>query len=155
MTKRAEVTSIPRARGFDQSLGFARDGYDFITRQCEQPGSDIFHGRLMLRPVVCMRGAPAAELFYASGRFTRVGAMPVTILMLLQDFGSVQLLEGDAHRHRKAMFRAIGATDSAERLADHFKQEWDKALPRWQKAQRIVLFDEVEAMLTRAGASWA
>jgi fatty-acid peroxygenase len=155
MTKRTAATSIPRARGFDQSLRFARDGYDFVTKQCEQLGSDIFNGRLMLRPVICMRGAPAAELFYASSRFTRVGAMPVTILMLLQDFGSVQLLEGDAHRHRKGMFRAMGAPDAAEQLARYFKQAWDKALPRWKQAQRIVLFDEMEEMLTRAGASWA
>jgi fatty-acid peroxygenase len=155
MTKRAGTLNIPRASGFDQSLRFARDGYDFISKQCELLGSDIFRGRLMLRPVICMRGAAAAELFYASGRFTRMGAMPVTVLMLLQDFGSVHLLEGRAHRHRKAMFRAIAAPDAAGRLADHFKQEWDKALPRWQKVQRIVLFDEMEAMLTRAGASWA
>jgi fatty-acid peroxygenase len=68
--------TVPRARGFDHSLLFLRDGYDFITRQCETLGTDVFQGRLMLRSVICMRGAPAAELFYASGKFTRVGAMP-------------------------------------------------------------------------------
>jgi fatty-acid peroxygenase len=146
--------TVPRARGIDQSLLFLRDGYDFITKQCEALGSDIFQGRLMLRNVICMRGAPAAELFYSSGKFTRVGAMPVTILMLLQDFGSVQLLHGSAHRHRKAMFLEIGRPQAAEHLAEHFAQEWQKALPRWQREQRIILFDEMEAMLTRCGAAW-
>jgi fatty-acid peroxygenase len=155
VTALAASRAIPRAAGFDQSLAFARDGYDFITKQCEALGSDIFQGRLMLRRVICMRGAPAAELFYASERFTRVGAMPITILMLLQDFGSVQLLEGKAHRHRKAMFRNLGTPDAAQRLADQFKQAWDNALPRWQRSKRIVLFDEMEAMLTRVGAAWA
>jgi fatty-acid peroxygenase len=155
VTALAAPRVIPSAAGFDQSLAFARDGYDFITKQCEALGSDIFQGRLMLRRVICMRGAPAAELFYSSERFTRVGAMPITILMLLQDFGSVQLLEGKAHRHRKAMFRNIGTPDAAQRLADQFKQAWNKTLPRWQRSQRIVLFDEMEAMLTRVGAVWA
>ena len=62
--------TIPRAPGFDQSLHFVRDGYDFIARQCDALGTDIFQGRLMLRNVVCMRGAPAAELLYGSDKFT-------------------------------------------------------------------------------------
>jgi fatty-acid peroxygenase len=147
--------TIPRAPGFDQSLHFVRDGYDFIARQCDALGTDIFQGRLMLRNVVCMRGAAAAELAYDSDKFTRVGAMPITILMLLQDFGSVQLLHGDAHRHRKAMFLEIGRPQAAAALAAHFIQEWEKALPRWKRAPRIVLFPEMEAMLTRCGAAWA
>jgi fatty-acid peroxygenase len=81
--------------------------------------------------------------------------MPITILMLLQDFGSVQLLEGKAHRHRKAMFRNLGNPDAAQRLADQFKQAWDNALPQWQRSKRVVLFDEMEAMLTRVGPAWA
>jgi hypothetical protein len=136
--------TIPRARGFDQSLLFARDGYDFITKQCEALGTDIFQARLMLGNVICMRGSPAAELFYASGKFTRVGAMPITILMLLQDFGSVQLLHGHAHRHRKAMFLDIGRPQAAASLAGSFIQEWERALPRWKRAGRIVLFPEME-----------
>ena len=109
----------------------------------------------MLRNVICMRGSPAAELFYASEKFTRVGAMPITILMLLQDFGSVQLLHGDAHRHRKAMFLDIGRPQAATSLAASFIQEWTRALPRWKRTGRIVLFPEMEAMLTRCGSAWA
>jgi fatty-acid peroxygenase len=147
--------TVPHARGFDQSLLIVRDGYDFITKQCEALGSDIFRGRLMLRNVICMRGSAAAELFYSSGKFTRVGAMPITILMLLQDFGSVQLLDDDAHRHRKAMFLEVGRAQDAKRLADHFARERSQTLPRWEHAERIVLFEEMEAMLTHCGAAWA
>ena len=81
--------------------------------------------------------------------------MPITILMLLQDFGSVQLLEGKAHRHRKAMFRNIGTDGAAQRLADEFQRAWNQTLPRLQRANRIILFHEMEALLTRVGAAWA
>jgi fatty-acid peroxygenase len=105
---------MPRARGFDHSYAFLREGYDFIGNRCAELGSDVFRARLMLWRVICMRGASAAEVFYASDKFTRRGAMPLTVLMLLQDFGSVQMLDGKAHRHRKAMFTAIGRPQAAD-----------------------------------------
>jgi fatty-acid peroxygenase len=149
------MKDIPRPPGFDHSLRFLREGYDFVANRCNLLGSDIFETRLGLRRAICMRGAEAAEFFYAGDRFTRVGAMPITILMLLQDYGSVQLLDGNAHHHRKAMFRAIGRPEAALALASAFKDQWKRALPRWEKTRSIILFDEVQTLLTRAGAAWA
>lgn len=63
----------------------------------------------MLTPVVCMRGAEAARVFYAPGRFTRVGAMPKGVLRLLQDEGSVVTLDGAMHRTRKRLSLDIPA----------------------------------------------
>ncbi|MER8545794.1 hypothetical protein [Mesorhizobium sp. M0684] len=94
---------IPRA-AFDSTLALLREGYDFISARCRRMNTDIFATRLMLRPAICVRGAEAAEMFYGGDHFTRIGAMPQTTLRLLQDKGSVQALDGAAHRHRKARF---------------------------------------------------
>jgi fatty-acid peroxygenase len=147
---------LPRAKGFDHTLALVREGYGFIGNRCQLLGSDVFEARLALRRVICMRGAAAAEFFYAGERFTRRGAMPVTVVMLLQDFGSVQLLEGSAHKHRKAMFKSLATPAAAADLAAQFADEWRTCARRWEARQEpIVLFDEVESMLTRTGARWA
>jgi fatty-acid peroxygenase len=146
---------IPRDTGLDQTLALAREGYEFIGNRCERLSTDIFETRLLMRPAICMRGTAAADIFYAGDRFTRVGAMPPTVLRLLQDVGSVQLLDGAPHRRRKGMFLAIGKPQEAARLAAFFAYEWSRSLERWDGADRIVLFDELGPMLTRAVTGWA
>lgn len=147
---------IPRLEGFDHTLAFLREGYDFISRRCEAMGTDRFAARLMLKPVVCLRGEGAAEMFYDGDRFTRRrGAMPPTTLRLLQDKGSVQQLDGEAHRHRKAMFVSLLMDAQAEeRFLDLFRAEWFRALEDWTQRSTIVLFDEANLVLTRAICRW-
>jgi fatty-acid peroxygenase len=87
--------ALPRARGFDRSLLFLRDGDDCIGKQ-----------------VLCMRGAPAAQLFYASGRFTLAGAM-----VFLRVSASAQLLEGEPHCHRRPMLLDLPRLRSKEHAA--------------------------------------
>src|SRR5688572_22901840 len=96
MPKRATKTEIATDNTFDATLAAVRQGYDFIANRRERLGSDAFTTRAMLRKVTCVMGEDAARMFYAPGRFTRVGAMPVMTLMLLQDFDSVQMLDGAA-----------------------------------------------------------
>jgi hypothetical protein len=79
-------------------------------------GSDAFQTRLLLQEVTCANGDEAAELFYGRDLFTRVGAMPVTVLKLLQDRGSAQLLEGGEHRRRKRMFISLMTPESIASL---------------------------------------
>ncbi|WP_027134571.1 cytochrome P450 [Geminicoccus roseus] len=145
---------IPRSGGFDESLAFLREGYDFISSRCERLQTDLFRTRLMLTPVVCMRGAEAAGLFYGQGRFTRVGAMPRSVLHLLQDKGSVQTLDGAPHRHRKQMFMAMMTPDALSRMTDLFRIEWQAAVRRWD-GREVVLHDAMLEILARAGAAWA
>lgn len=99
---RAGLLPSPPER--DSTLAFLREGYDFISNRCNALGSDAFATRLMLRPVTCLRGAEAATMFYAPGRMSRRGAMPRSVVRLLQDHGSVQALDGAAHRQRRALF---------------------------------------------------
>ena len=147
--------TIPSVAGLDQTLTLRREGYSFIGNACERLGSDIFACRLLLRRAICLRGAAAAEMFYAGDRFTRVGAMPASVLKLLQDYGSVQMLDGAPHRRRKRMLLDVVNPEEVTRLAAHFAQEWERSLDRWQHTGRIVLFDELRPMLTRAVTSWA
>src|SRR5690554_958289 len=101
------MAGLPRDSSPDSTLALLREGYTFISARCERHGTDAFRGRLVGRPAVFMRGAEAAETFYAEGRFTRQGALPATALKLLQGRGSVSTLDGAAHRHRKAMFMSL------------------------------------------------
>jgi len=149
------MASIPWSREFDSSFAFLREGYCFVSRRCDELGSDLFATRLMLSPVICMRGAEAAERFYSGGRFTRNGAMPRTVKKLLQDDGSVQTLDGEAHRTRKAMFMKMAAPEELERLVAIFREEWHRALPRWQRLGRFSFYDELNRLLTVVAARWS
>lgn len=102
-----------------------------------------------------MRGAQAAELFYSSGHFTRQSAVPVTVQHLLQDKGSVQGLNGAAHRHRKHAFLALMGPEAMPALGDLFDQEWHSALRRRDGDRRIVLNDLAQEVLTRTACRWS
>jgi fatty-acid peroxygenase len=64
-------------------------------------------------------GEDAARMFYTPDRFTRVGAMPIITAKLLQDFGSVQMLDGAPFRHRKSMFMTLVAPRRAGAARRH------------------------------------
>jgi fatty-acid peroxygenase len=147
--------AIPQITGFDKSMALLREGYAFIGRRCAEYQTDIFRTRLMLRPVICLRGAAAASLFYSGDHLTRVGGMPISVVTLLQDFGSVQMLDGEAHRHRKMMFVSLMSPASVDRLRVLFRKEWRAQMERVSSSQRIVLFDEVRPILCRAALAWA
>jgi fatty-acid peroxygenase len=146
---------FPTLKTLDESVNLGRDTYTFISRRCDRLGTDGFRTRLLLKPVTCIRGSEAARLFYSGDRFTRHGAFPTSVVHLLQDEGSVQALDGDAHRARKDMFlRALQGEDSVG-LTDIFEREWRAAIPRWQRQGRIVLNDVMEEVLTRTSAAWS
>ena len=55
---------LPRSRSFDETFAFLREGYEFIGNRCSQLDACGFQTRIMLKPVVCLHGAAAAEQFY-------------------------------------------------------------------------------------------
>lgn len=149
------MAAIPREPGLDHTLALLSEGYLFIPNRVRRFQSDIFETRLMFSPVICLHGAEAAGEFYAPDRFTRQGAMPPTTLRLLQGQGSVQSLDGLAHRWRKRMFLDIVRPEAVERLVEAFEAEWHARVPRWEGQDQVVLFPEVEDLLTRAVCRWA
>src|SRR5881398_1536911 len=125
----------------DSTIRFVRDGY-------------LFRTRLLGRPVLVMRGPEAARFFYEGGRFRREGAMPRSVLKLLQDEGSVQSLEGDAHRRRKGLFLGLLMGPSGEALAARFGDEFRRGAHAVHD-DRVVLLDFFHDALARAVTMWA
>lgn len=115
------MTSIPKESGFDHSLAFLAEGYDFITHRCRQFNSGIFATRLLGKTYYCVRGAEAAAMFYEPDRFTRRGGLPNSVLHLLQDEGSA-VLDSQAHRHRKAMMMSLMGPDRLGEIASLARQ---------------------------------
>jgi len=151
LAKRIDVPEV----GFDSTLALVREGYDFVSNRCARLQADAFVTRLMLRPVLCAKGAEWARIFYGGDRFTRKGALPPTTVRLLQDVGSVQSLDGTAHRHRKSLF--VGLLLDEKRvgeLAARFEEEWQLASTGWQ-AGEISLLEQATLMLTRAACRWS
>lgn len=149
------MTDIPRDGSADATLALLSKGYDFISDRCDRLGSDIFRTRLMLSPVVCLRGPEAARFFYRGDAFTRRGAMPPTTLALLQGKGSVQSLDDAPHAHRKAMFVELMSRKRSEALADLMEETWRRRAAGWPERGRFSLLDEVQAILTEVVCRWA
>lgn len=139
---------------FESSLAFLREGYTFISARCDAAGEDLFTTRILGRPVVCVRGADAARMFYEGERFTRQGALPPTVVHLLQDKGSVQTLDGAAHHHRKALFTSMMSPESVASLVAGFERHWTtRVAARGQST--IELHAEARVALTAAACEWA
>ncbi|GHA38584.1 cytochrome P450 [Devosia pacifica] len=147
-------SQVPQASGFDSTLSFLREGYDFISNRCDDLGTDGFETRVMLRSVLCLRGESAVSLFYGQDLFTRKGAMPPSTLRLLQDKGSVQSLDGEAHRHRKRMFSQLLVGTPPDRMVSLFERHWRKAEEIWIANGETELFSASNLVLTHAAWEW-
>ena len=102
-----QSNELPREDTLDSSLFLLREGYRFTRARFQRLGTDVFQTRLMLRRATCVFGEDAASMFYAPERFTRRGALAPNSLMLLQDFGSVAVLDGNNHHWRKRMLMSL------------------------------------------------
>jgi fatty-acid peroxygenase len=146
---------IPRLDAFDSSVALLREGYGFGARRFARCSSDAFETRLMLRKAVVAFGKEAARLLYEPDRMTRRGALPVTVVTLLQDFGSVQMLDGEALRRRKQMFMSLMTPAGLALFGDLVEGEWRAGIPEWAQAGQVVLFDAVREVLFRAVCAWS
>ena len=149
------MTSIPRDKSPDATLAMLREGYAFISNRCRELETDVFETRLMLSRVICTMGEEAAAMFYNPDRFTRRHAMPQTALMLLQDAGSAQQLDGEAHRQRKRMLLSLLDAERMQKLVTGFEEAWQARIAIWAEMDEVVLHDEVEQILCGAVCQWA
>ncbi|OCG76548.1 cytochrome P450 [Microbacterium sediminis] len=148
------AAAIPRLRG-DSTIGFLADGYAFGARRFERLGSDAFRARLGGMPATLVRGVDGARFFAEGERFTRVGALPPSVLHSLQDVGSVQQLSGAAHHARKGLFLDVLDEPGRARLVEALREDWGAALPTWQASDTVQLHRAVAGVLTRAVCRWA
>ncbi|MGQ9426773.1 cytochrome P450 [Gilvimarinus sp. F26214L] len=147
-------TDLPRDKAFDSTLALLNEGYNFIRNRCSRYQTDVFATRLLMRPAVCAMGEDAARMFYTPDRFTRQGAMPPTILVSLQDRGSVQLTQGMDHRQRKHLFMGLMTPESIGRLDLLMEDEWRRRLPLWSESLQVELHREFQGILCRAACRW-
>lgn len=146
--------SVPQEKSLDSSIALLRDGYRFAQKRRQRHRSDIFTLRLMFQPAVCIGGKEAARIFYDPELFQRRNAIPIRIQKSLMGVGGVQVLDGEAHRHRKAMFMSLMGQANIERLTNLVAQHWRAALPKWAKQPQVTLFTEVQDILCRAACAW-
>lgn len=149
------MAAIPREKSLDSTFALLREGYPFIATRAAKHGSDIFEARLMGRRAYCVMGLEAAGVFFEAGRFTRRGALPPTAVTLLQDRGSVQLLDGRCHADRKALFLRLLEAGSVAALVQAFTTRFLMRIPRWAERDAVVLHAEMEELLCRAACAWA
>ena len=147
--------AAPRIHAIDSTITLLREGYLFIKNRVDRFQSDVFEARLFGEPAACISGAEAARLFYDPERFVRRGAAPMRIQQSLIGVGGVQTMDGAAHAHRKALFLALMTPPHQRRLALMAEEEWDRSIAAWERADRIVLFEEAKAMLCRIACRWA
>jgi len=137
----------------DDTLAQALDGYAFIGNRCRELATDVFETRLMLQRTICMLGAEAAQLFYDGDHIQREGAAPSRLQAALFGRGSVQTLDGPAHRARKHLFISLLGPLEIERLRDVVLAALRAAPERW--TGRVTLFDELSDLMARAACTWA
>ncbi|WP_327267472.1 hypothetical protein OG233_01810 [Streptomyces sp. NBC_01218] len=86
----------------------------------------------------------------------RQDALPGPVIDTLFGRGAVHTLDGERHRHRKAL--STGRLREPLRigeLAERVGQELERACEERKGRNRPVLFDEMAAVLTRAVHAWA
>jgi fatty-acid peroxygenase len=149
------MAKLPRTRSFDSTRALLfSEGYEFISNRCRRYKSDLFATRVMLRKAVCMQGAEAAEQFYQPDRFTRRGALPLFALTLIQDLGSVMVMDGEDHRRRKEMFLSLMSSEAIARLGERTGFYWRNSVRKWEGKRQVVLLHEAYVPLCAAICEW-
>lgn len=149
------MSSIPSAKGIDSTLALLRNPYEFIPDTCRDLEGDLFETRILFQKTICMTGAAAAEVFYSEDGLVRAGSMPKRIQRTLLGEKGIQGLDGEAHRHRKRMFMSLMASERIEALENTTLDLLDRYARDWQAAEKVVLYDEVREILTRAACAWS
>lgn len=146
---------MPKESGIDKSISFMREGYLYILNRRKSFHSDVFETRLLGKKAICLGGKEGAELFYDNEKFERKNAFPKRVLDTLLGRGSVLSLDGEAHKHRKAMFMSIMTPTELDRLKTITEQEWQDAINKWSMQKQIILYDEAKVMMTKVACNWA
>lgn len=148
------MPQLVRDPHFDSSLDLLREGNGFIMNRCRKFGTDAFICRLLFKKTVCISGSEAARTFYEKGRMTRTGAIPQSVLRLLQDHGSVATLDDQQHQQRKALFMAVLAPEKVTTLEERVTHHWRLAAARWKGMAQVDLLKEIQIVLGKSAFEW-
>ncbi|RPH43026.1 MAG: cytochrome P450 [Burkholderiales bacterium] len=139
----------------DRSLALRADPYRFISRTCREAGRDAVELRLLGRRTVVMTGARAVSCFGDAARFERAGAVPEPLRATLFGKGGQQSLDGSVHAARKALFLALLAPPTADRLVTRFVGNLERAARDWAQRDAVPLHEALQPVLARTVCDWA
>lgn len=139
----------------DDTLALLKNPYRFISNRCKDLGKDVFETRVFMQKAYCMTGRDAAELFYNPEYFIRAGASPEPVKATLFGKGGVQSLDGAEHANRKSMFMSLMTEENSRELRHLFSEKMRQYLKRWTLKENIVLYDELQKVLTETVCAWA
>jgi len=94
------------------------------------------------------------RLFHEPGRFRRADAIPRPLARTLFGKGTVHTHDGEAHRHRKAMFLSLLDPTAAREIAAVADRLWQAAVDRWRDGRRVVVLDEAVRVIGVAICGW-
>lgn len=148
-------TNIPHEKDIDETLALPQEGYLYIKNRLDKHKSDLFQTHLFGQEVMCISGKEAAQIFYDAERFVRSGAAPKRVQKTLTGENAIQGMDGEAHTHRKSLFMSLTTNQHPQTLADLAVKEWESVIPRWETAEKIILFDEAKVILCKIACGWA
>jgi fatty-acid peroxygenase len=146
-----------RRSHLDDTVGLALEGYAWLPSLWRRADTDaVVHTRIMGQRAVALRGPEAVRFFYDEAHVRRHTAIPEPVQGTLFGHGAIHTLDGQEHRHRKAMFLSV-LTDR-RRVADLVQRAgaaWDEAAAGWAGQPTVVLFDAASRIITGAVCDWA
>ncbi|MFD9369212.1 cytochrome P450 [Streptomyces sp. NPDC060020] len=139
----------------DSTLSLLAHGYAWgPDLRRAHDGASVVRTHLFGRPAALLHGPAAVDLFYDTNHVQRHGALPAQVLDPLFGEGAVHSLDGPPHRVRKELFVSLlMSPDAIRALTESIEGGWREAVADWE-GRRVVLFDEVAVLLTRAVCDW-
>ncbi|MEU8778914.1 cytochrome P450 [Streptomyces sp. NPDC048606] len=139
----------------DSTLSLLTHGYAWApTLRRAHDDAPLIRTRLLGHATALLHGPEAVALLYDAERVLRHGAVPGPVLDTLFGRGAVHTLDGPAHLARKGLFTSVLMDPaSVAALTRRVERGWQEAAPGWE-GRRVVLFDEVAALLAEAVCDW-
>ncbi|WP_018661610.1 cytochrome P450 [Heyndrickxia acidiproducens] len=145
---------IPNERTIDDTADLLKEGYLYIKNRTDEYQTNIFETRVLGQKAICISGKEAGKLFYDREKFKRSSAVPKRIQKSLFGENAIQTIDGEEHSRRKLLFMSLMTPEHQKQLADLALAEWEALIPRWEKSEKVVLFDEAKLLLCRVACSW-
>lgn len=140
----------------DSTLPLLLQGYAWLPDRRRRSGGAPVRTRLLGKRAIALHGPAAVRFFYDEQHIRRQDALPQPVIDTLFGQGAVHTLDGERHRVRKALFTGLLKDPSAVReLAGQVNTELERAAAKWPARKRVVLFDALAEVLTRAVHTWA
>jgi fatty-acid peroxygenase len=143
-----------RMAELDQTLVAGIKGYAFLPDLRRRHHGLPAPLRVMGQRAVAISGPEAARFFYDESHLERHTALPHPVVATLFGKGAVHTLDGEAHRHRKALFVALLMDDGVDTLAKLVGEAFDEAAGTWRGRSSVRLFDESAQVIARGLTRW-